>query len=106
MGVYFVPKLYDHPVEPKLPYSVLSNCYAWVRLRYPTLQGTLFIQKHLQTEPAKVAVMQYGNLEHYAVVEEVGTSSILISETNYGGDFYQKRRIQMNDIHLRGYFKI
>lgn len=50
--------------------------------------------------------MQYGNLEHYAVVEEIGTTTIKISETNYGGDFLNHRTLQKDDLHIRGYYSI
>lgn len=50
--------------------------------------------------------MQYGHLPHYAVVESVGTSSVTISETNYGATKKNIREVKLTDVHLRGFFDI
>lgn len=97
------------PVRAKIaPTSnaILKNCYAYTRLRFPSLPPTKVIQSNIQQEPAEVAVMQYGHLEHYAVVESFSTSTITISETNYGGHFKNIRTISREDIHLRGFYKL
>jgi hypothetical protein len=100
---------YTYPLQtPKhtLSDAILANCWLYTKTRYPSLPSTILIQSNIQQEVAEVAVMQYGNLEHYAVVESHTSTTITISETNFGGDFKNIRTISREDIHLRGFYKL
>lgn len=100
------PKPYTRPVEV-VPSSILANCYLYAKHIYPNLPPTKEIWANLTQEPGGVAVFKYASgLEHYAVVDFVGTSTISISETNFRAGTMSKRVIQFDDENLVGYFHV
>lgn len=94
------------PVEEKVVSdSVLCNCWAYSKQVYPSLPPTKTIHANLQQEPAEIAVFQYGNLPHYAIVTSVGTSTFDITETNFKACEKTKRTISLDDPSLKGFYK-
>lgn len=92
-GDFSVYYLADHPVELEKPisYTVLSNCYAYVKMVYPELPGTKEILNNLSGE-GEVAVFYYPESDqyHYAVVES--REPFIVTDTNFGSDTKKTRR--------------
>ena len=83
----------------------LWNCWEYTRQVYPSLPSTREIWNNLTDTPGGVAVFRYpSGLEHYAVVESIGTSTIHIKETNYRHGTVTERDISLTDPALKGFF--
>jgi hypothetical protein len=106
--VYWV---YDQPVapdpipepEPELPYSILSNCYAYVKHIYPETPNTATILANLGAS-GEIAVFYYpeSNLYHYAVVESM--EPFVVTDTNYGSK--TKKTRSESGLRLLGFYKL
>lgn len=88
MGLYFFPVENSHPVyiQKRMPTnSVLSNCWLYVKSRFPSLPPTKTILANL-SDKGEVGVLYYpsSNLYHYVVVEDFG-ETVTFSETNFAG---------------------
>lgn len=98
------PEPYERPVEV-LSRAVLFNCYQYVKTQFPDLPPTKYIWANLSEQPGGVAVFRYpSGLEHYAVVDAVGTSTIQIRETNFNSGTYTERTIPLDDPSLHGFY--
>ena len=88
---------------PKLPFSILSNCYAYVQSRYPQLPNTQTILANLGAT-GEVAVFYYpdSDLYHYAVVESI--EPFIVTDTNY--DSPTKKTRQESSLRLIGFYKL
>jgi len=110
-GIYVLaPKVDPAPVPtpiPAVPDRTLSNCYAYVKSIYPNLPGTNHILSHL-TDSGEVAVFYYpdSGLYHYTVVESISSTTMTISETNYGGHFVNRRTVNLKDKNLIGFYTL
>ena len=104
---YVLAPLPEVTVLKPVPNSILSNCYAYARSRYPGLPGTNHILANLSTS-GEIAIFYYpdSGLHHYAVVESVSGTSINISETNYGGHFVNYRTVPRSDPHFLGFYDL
>ena len=89
--------------EPELPFSILSNCYAYVQYVYPQLPSTQIILKNLGAS-GEVAVFYSPeiNLYHYAVVESI--EPFVVTDTNFGSHTKQTR--SETGFRLLGFYKL
>lgn len=87
MGVYYVPVEYSRPIQEKLRYNLLSNCYAYVKEIYPSLPSTQIILSNLG-KIGEVGVLYYPNqkLYHYVKIEDEKGDMVYISETHMYGN--------------------
>lgn len=109
MGVYYVPVPYDHPVKPKppeLPYSIRSNCYAYVEYRLGDLPSMADVQATAHPQHGNVAVFNYHGIPHVAVVEEFDATTFSVTESNFKGDFVSHRVVTYTDASLKGFVNI
>ena len=90
-------------IEKGLPYSIRSNCYAYVKSRFPSLPGTDYILSHL-SDHGEVAVFYYpdSGLHHYAVVDSL--DPFIVTDTNYGSDSLKTRKETKR--YLIGFFAV
>ena len=99
--------LYIEPVvrtnDDTLPYSIRSNCYAYVKHVYPQLPNTDTILSNLSAN-GEVAVFYYpkSNLYHYAVVESI--EPLVVTDTNYGSK--TKKTRNETSLNLVGFYKL
>jgi len=110
-GIYVLaPKIDPTPEPTPIPVvldRILSNCYSYVKDIYPDLPGTNHILANLTTS-GEVAVFYYPNsgLYHYTVVESISSTTMTISETNYGGHFLNRRTVNLKDKNLIGFYTL
>ncbi len=73
-------------LKPELPYSILSNCWAYVKYIYPDTPSTATIRASLGAS-GEIGVLYYASsgLWHYVVVESVDGDQVTFSETNFNG---------------------
>lgn len=81
-------------LKPELPYSILSNCWAYVKHIYPSTPGTATIRANLG-ESGEIGVLYYASsgLWHYVVVESIDGDMVTFTETNYNGDTKSTRTL-------------
>jgi hypothetical protein len=106
MPYIWAPVVPDTPilqVKKLLPFSVLSNCYAYVKHVYPSLPPTKTILANLSSS-GEVAIFYFpdSNLYHYAVVEIV--NPLVVTDTNYQG--HKKTTREDSGERLIGFYKI
>lgn len=89
-----------------MPRGVLYNCYLYVKSIYPSLPPTATIRANVSNEPAEVAVFNYSGTPHYAIVEEVGTSTITIVESNWNAGEITRRTVPIADQAFIGFFDL
>lgn len=105
-GEFSVYYFADHPIEPErleIPDEILSNCWAYVKMVYPSLPPTATILSNLEAE-GEVAVFYYpdSGLYHFAVVESV--EPFIVTDTNYGSA--TKKTREENGTRLLGFYKV
>lgn len=108
-GQFSVYYFADHPIEPErpkvveLPDPILSNCYAYVKMVYPSLPPMATILSNLEAT-GEVAVFYYpnSNLYHFAVVESV--EPFIVTDTNYGSA--TKKTRQESGRNLIGFYSL
>ena len=98
--------VYDQPVytpPPELPFSILSNCYSYVKSVYPQLPPTATILANLGAA-GEVAVFYYpeSDLYHYAVVESI--EPFVVTDTNFGSQ--TKKTRPESSLRLIGFYKL
>lgn len=85
---------------------MLSNCYLYVKTRFPNLPRTAVIKANVSDAIGDVAVFNYSGVWHYAVVESIGYGTFKITETNFGGDYKNTRDVSFADKSLVGFFSL
>jgi len=108
MGVYYVQQEHAHPVyvKPKpveLPFSIRSNCYAYVEYVLGDLPSMATLQKTATNAFGNVAVFDYNGLPHVAVVVGTSYGHFTITESNFKGDYVSSREVSFADPHLVGF---
>jgi hypothetical protein len=104
--VVVTPKPLLKPDIKEYGYAIRSNCWEYVKYRYPDFPSTKIINASLQKEISDVAVFKYSGVWHYTVVESFNKEFFTISETNYGSDTYGMRDIPYTDPALQGFFSV
>lgn len=98
------------PEAPKLPFDPKS-CVSYVVSRRPDLNVGWVTPKHFYEThgmldhpfPGAVGISAEGPVWHAWYVEEVFTDHMLITETNYLGDFKSSRSMPLDAEVIRGY---
>jgi len=72
--------------KPELSYSILMNCWAYVKSVYPGTPGTSRMLSNV-SDSGEVGILYYpkSDLYHYVVVESIDGDQVTFSETNYNG---------------------
>lgn len=110
-GIYYKEVLHDHPVEPikktiSYPDDVFSNCYKYVKFRFPNLPNSATVKSGASVALGEVAVFDYNGLQHFAVVESIGYGTFSVSETNFGVHAITHRDVSFSDPHFRGFYDL
>lgn len=106
MGVYYVQKPHEHPVQPpppELPYSIRSNCYAYAEYVLGELPSMATLQATAHAEFGPLAVFNYNGLPHVAVTVTQGVGYFTVKESNFEGDYVSERTVNYNDPSLIGF---
>lgn len=92
-------------VEPGLPYSILSNCWAYVKYVYSETPSTATMLANL-SDDGEIGVLYYAssNLYHYVVIESRADGLVTFTETNFKG--HTKSTRTLSSAEFVGFYKL
>lgn len=97
-------------VEPPPPVvkkdAVACNCYLYVKGKYPTFPNTKDLKPNTTPSVGVVALFDYGNLNHYAIVTKLEAEGFWVKDSNFGGCGYRTHFIRWNDPNLVGFWGV
>lgn len=93
-------------IKAKKQYAakIACNCYAYVKAHYPSLPHMVDIEPNTKAKPGAVAIFDYGDMMHFAIVTNVNKRGFEQIESNYHRCKVGSHFVYWEDPHLVGFW--